>query len=721
MSEKDPPLVIQKINEWRDRVLSRETETSRDLARRWGEVESRLRADYLELGVYLSDLAAKGETISSARLMQMDRYKRMIVDARGEVNKYSTWAGDRIAEDQTDMLMIGARYAADTVDTLSKGAGIALTFDRVNLAGVDYMIGFSADGAPLNELLRASYPESVVKLTDALVVGLGSGLGPKQTADMMVDYMRGNLDRALLIARTEQLRALRTGSLAQFEKSEVVAGYVRRSQRSANVCVACLALDGTALPSSEVFAIHPNCQCFPQPVLKFGKSPDFPPAREWFDTLPETQQRSMLGPSRYERYEAGVWDWDEAYKIRDHPVWGPTISVTPLRDLPPFDPEETVKGPGPEPLPEPGDVLEDYMVPDEVLEKLGDYIPDDEPITSEELNALMDKLEASIETPPEVLATIEDIAALPPEAEAALVSDIAQDVTVEAATSEAAALEKIDGEIGSIMELSEAETVNLSDAALSVLRSPIYGIEVPDDDLTMVDQATRGIVKDSIVSALADTSGISYERSNQFVKQWSYSANDNDMRSLSIQEEASKIFDVPLSSFQREAIDRLTARGGSFPSQYPLFTGEREGKYEISEKRSRTMIDKLVSSTYANTQNELASQGVEEVVLYRGIVLTDDQLRAMGIDPTGDLVGTVLSGASDMRNPLESWAADVSVADGFSKTSYDLGSDQHSIVIEIRSPASDVYSTARTGQGCLNEAEYILIGRDRDLRIRSFR
>jgi hypothetical protein len=209
-----------------------------------------------------------------------------------------------------------------------------LVFDRINVSAVDFMIGFAGDGTPLYDLLKASYPESVLKLTDALVTGLAKGIGPRATAATMAEDMAGNLDRALLVARTEQLRAERAGNMAQLDQSNVVAGYQRRSQRNGTVCDACLALDNDEIyPTDEMFAQHPGDQCYMSPVLRFGKTPSFETGAEWFDKQPETLQQKILGPGKFELYQSGNFDWSKAGKVVVDPTWGPQVVSTPLADM----------------------------------------------------------------------------------------------------------------------------------------------------------------------------------------------------------------------------------------------------------------------------------------------------------------------------------------------------------------------------------------------------
>lgn len=330
------PLVIQTLNEWRLKLAMREAAQMQAMVRQWMAVEDRLRAQMQDLAMYLQEQQTMGEIITEARLMQMDRYQSLIAQARVEQAKYSNLTALDVAAAQRGALRDGIVMAQDSIMAAGMDAGIRnLVFDRINVGAVDYLIGFASDGTPLYNLLAASYPDSVLTLTSQLVEGLATGAGPRTTARIMADGMAGNLDRALTIARTEQLRALRTSNLAQMDQSNVVDGYIRRAQRSGNVCPACLSLDGQEYETMEEaqFESHPNCSCFASPILKYGGTPAFPSGPEWFDTLPEKQQRSMLGAGRFGLYQDGNLDWGRVATIQNNPVWGKTVQQTPLGDL----------------------------------------------------------------------------------------------------------------------------------------------------------------------------------------------------------------------------------------------------------------------------------------------------------------------------------------------------------------------------------------------------
>ena len=92
---------------------------------------------------------------------------------------------------------------------------------------------------------------------------------------------------------------------------------------------------------------------------------------------------------------------------------------------------------------------------------------------------------------------------------------------------------------------------------------------------------------------------------------------------------------------------------------------------------------------YDETQRQLAERGIKEVVLYRGV--SDPKFVRGG----SDLI--TLKG-----NALESWSVNPYVAYGFT--------GRRGYVAKMIVPASRVLSTPRSGFGCADEWEFVLIG-----------
>jgi len=226
---------------------------------------------------------------------------------------------------------------------------------------------------------------------------------------------------------------------------------------------------------------------------------------------------------------------------------------------------------------------------------------------------------------------------------------------------------------------------------------------------------TRGQVKARIVDAIAKRTGIDPQDVNTFIRQWSQSSNDDDMRSLAIQRDAAKEFGMPLSDFTKQSIDLnqstvladvlgMTKWNPSIseaeirrrmPDRFPLM--------ESPEQR------KLLRAMYEHTQEQLKSAGIiGKVTLYRGVKYG-----------SGDVAE--LEGRDSVRikgNALESWSLDPYVAEQFAMPGEDDW-DAGGVVFAMDVPVTAIMGSAKTGFGCLTEAEFVVLGIEGEAMVRS--
>jgi SPP1 gp7 family putative phage head morphogenesis protein len=150
----------------------------------------------------------------------------------------------------------------------------------------------------------------------------------------MQDGLAGGLDKALTIARTEQLRVYRAASQEQYRASGVVTGYRRLSAHDDRVCAGCLAADGEELSSDVDFEAHPNCRCTLVPICAGVEPPQWTAGGDWFEEQDEETQRNILGPGRYELWQnGGVSDFRQFATRVQNETWGGAVVPTPVGAL----------------------------------------------------------------------------------------------------------------------------------------------------------------------------------------------------------------------------------------------------------------------------------------------------------------------------------------------------------------------------------------------------
>jgi hypothetical protein len=325
--------VLDVLAEYRARALARDRAVARELTRRWLRVEDALEAEIEALAQELGVLKAAGKAASASQLWSMERLRSLLAQAQTQQQAFAQFASGLISREQYLSLHEGIAYGVDSIRAVMASAGVVSSFSLLPVEAVNIMVGFSADGTPLSQLLTASYPETVTQITDALVRSMALGTNPRQTAVRIREAMAGNLQRAMVVARTEELRAERVASVQQYQASGVVTGYRRHAAFQDRTCLACLLLDGTLYPVMEQFSDHPNGRCFCIPEIAGIESPAGQTGEEWFTSQKADTQRAIMGDGHYQAWQRGDFELRDAARMHNDPTWGEAPQVVPLKEL----------------------------------------------------------------------------------------------------------------------------------------------------------------------------------------------------------------------------------------------------------------------------------------------------------------------------------------------------------------------------------------------------
>jgi len=264
------------------------------------------------------------------------------------------------------------------------------------------------------------------------------------------------------------------------------------------------------------------------------------------------------------------------------------------------------------------------------------------------------------------------------------------------------------------------------------------------------------LLKDQVVTDLSldPHKGIKYETTNELVRSWAESSNDNNTVSLEVQRAAADYFNAELSPFQQECVlnnkrqyaaavklvaakdeirDAVIASGGVLPHpgnlshtdittlavQYQnALPDEMMMRYDLAEAKYfavsmgrvpeqailfakqaenlRPAIDTYVQRVYKNTQDWFAKRGYkpdDTITVYRGIDLTK----------LGALPDLKPGHYKYVGNAIESWTLNPPSTGLF-------GTTRLAAKIKVK----NIFSTPFTGPGCVSEYEVIVRSGDMD-------
>ena len=329
------PLIIRVMREFKRALLTREAARVNRLVRAWMRLDRALEADIEALAEEIALERAAGQEPSEGKLLRKECYVRLLAQVRAEIARYEGAAERLIRDGQAEMVRLGVGHAQAVIRAGYETAGVRGHFDRLPVEAVEYMVGSTADGGPLFGVLerRALAPDAVEGLTEALIDATARGWNPRKSARAMQDGLAQGLQKALVIARTEQLRVYRVATDAQYRASGVVQGKRRLATRDTRTCLACLAMDGEYIPLDKPMYDHPQGRCTAVPILDGLPDVDWQRGPEWFASLSSETQRAMMGPKRYAAWRQGDFAFRDLATVTEDPVWGSGLRVTPAYRL----------------------------------------------------------------------------------------------------------------------------------------------------------------------------------------------------------------------------------------------------------------------------------------------------------------------------------------------------------------------------------------------------
>lgn len=240
----------EKLEEYLELLQKRERKEFLELMNSWELISGSLEEKIEKL--------SKLKNLSEDQLYRLELYKTFLEDSRVVVNTYSNIANGVIVSEQEEFAKLGLKSAQELI-------GVNFN-NKLNIDAVKYMIGNTSEGTPLLELLRESYPETVERITKTLVESMSLGRSPVETASLLKQDMDGNLNRALRIARTEQMNVFKESQTQQYIKSGIVKS--KNWDAESDACEICLEGESNSpYDLDEVMQSHPNCRCSWIPVL----------------------------------------------------------------------------------------------------------------------------------------------------------------------------------------------------------------------------------------------------------------------------------------------------------------------------------------------------------------------------------------------------------------------------------------------------------------------
>lgn len=338
MATEEDGEVYKLANEFKRALESGEREFLDSMARQWADLESRIRFKFEALGSQLAAMKAQGADIPRHLVVELEQTRLALAETIAEVDRLSAQWSKRIQQRQQEMWALGAQDATQLLRLAAIKAGVdissaAFIGGALPAEAIQRLMDFAMKDTALRDLLTSRFGEHMNEALQVLIDGVAQGINPRDVARTMVEKLGPFADNALTTARTESLRAYRGATTESYRNSGgIVKKHKRIATRDMRTCIGCLFDDGAYYDIDEELPEHPNGRCTSVPVLD-GHDPKWNFGKDWFLTLSDEEQKSMLGPGRYDLWKNGGLDLDAFVKKTPNSEWGDSIGPSTLKSL----------------------------------------------------------------------------------------------------------------------------------------------------------------------------------------------------------------------------------------------------------------------------------------------------------------------------------------------------------------------------------------------------
>lgn len=323
------PSVYDVAQEHRESLLRQDRKTTRDLIAAYGDAWRAIRAEVSRLTDQIAFARQQGQDVPVSWLYEQDRLGALERQVATTVGQLAGVLGSRLVQEQGAAVALAAEHTAAEV----AAAGTALTFAALPTEAITSLVGFTANGSPLRSLLDTLGPDAGKRVRDALITGVAAGQGVREIARASRQALGGNMARALLVSRTEVLRAYREAAhQTRLQNRDVLRGWTRVAALQGRTCAACLALHGRTYRLETRLAEHPGGRCVAVPLVR-GDTLSVPSGVDWFARQDTRTQEAVLGKAGAAAYADGAVSLEDFVGTRRSRAWGDSHYARSLRQV----------------------------------------------------------------------------------------------------------------------------------------------------------------------------------------------------------------------------------------------------------------------------------------------------------------------------------------------------------------------------------------------------
>ena len=267
-------------------------------------------------------------------------YRNLIREVLRETSEFSSFLKTELSLAGQSAVAVSVRDAERLLAAVILGEDLRSVrirrlireFNRVNVDPLTYLADYLRPDGELFRRIDTLAPFLADRVGDTIINGVGLGRNPRVIATQINNTFGIGLTDSMRITRTVQLYSYRRASQAAYTANGVESWVWWAKLEGA--CMSCVAQHGTVHPVSETLNDHHNGRCVMLPVppilntLEVGES-----GIEWFEQQPESVQRTMLGPGKFEAWKAGKIELEQLSTTHEDGVFGEMRIEASLKSL----------------------------------------------------------------------------------------------------------------------------------------------------------------------------------------------------------------------------------------------------------------------------------------------------------------------------------------------------------------------------------------------------
>lgn len=263
-----------------------------------------------------------------AEIKRMPQYQRLIRNMTRELDKFSAYLETAIGTAALAAIGLGLAHSEALVNSVTGGG-----FTGLDTAAMRSLLEYLKQDGPLYRRLAELTGSTIDSVVSTILDGVGAGFNPRKIASQIQDAFGGGLTDALRNMRTVQLYAYRDSARANYMATDgIVTKWIWWAELDMDVCMSCAAQHGTLHDLTETLNDHYNGRCAALPYIEGFENPN-QNGQEWFDNLSEAEQKSLMGPSKWEAYKGGRFEFSQLSQEQDNEVYGKMRTEASLKSL----------------------------------------------------------------------------------------------------------------------------------------------------------------------------------------------------------------------------------------------------------------------------------------------------------------------------------------------------------------------------------------------------